>query len=120
MNSAEPLRRWVHGYLLAWLTNDPAHVAPLFAEDARYLTGARKEPWVGRDAIVANWLEFRDEPGNATFVTEHLSFADGLGCVEASTVYVDPPTVYRNVWLVHLDPEGRCTDFTEWWAERGT
>ena len=26
-----------------------------------------------------------------------------------------PPHTYSNLWVVRLDAEGRCTEFTEWW-----
>jgi hypothetical protein len=28
-----------------------------------------------------------------------------------------PPSTYSNLWVIRLDAEGRCTEFTEWWMQ---
>jgi uncharacterized protein (TIGR02246 family) len=53
---AADVARWVDGYIRAWKTNDPADIGRLFTEDARYFTAPYRQPWTGRDAIVAGWL----------------------------------------------------------------
>jgi hypothetical protein len=30
-------------------------------------------------------------------------------------MYRTPPHSYSNLWIIRLDAEGRCTEFTEWW-----
>ena len=77
--------RWVEGYVRAWGSNDPGDVGDLFTDDARYRTHPDIEPRVGREAIVAGWLEDRDEPGDATFTFE-VSGVDGArGFVQGVT-----------------------------------
>ena len=114
---AQDLETWVGGYRRAWETNEPADIARLFTEDATYYTAPFREPWRGRDAIVAGWLDRKDEPGRWSFRHEILAVADGLGFVRGWTRYQDPPSEYSNLWVVRLEADGRCSDFTEWWME---
>src|SRR5262249_18263677 len=55
---------WLDTYIRAWKTYDPQTIGGLFADKATYLYNPfDTEPVIGRDAIVANWLENRDKPG---------------------------------------------------------
>jgi hypothetical protein len=38
--------------------------------------------------------------------------------VQGWTQYLDPPRAYNNLWVIKLDTEGRCTEFTEWWMQQ--
>ena len=115
--NARDLETWVDGYVRTWETNEPADIARLFTQDAAYYTAPFREPWRGRDAIVAGWLERKDEPGQWSFRHEVQAVADGLGFVRGWTRYHDPPREYSNLWVIRLEPDGRCSDLTEWWME---
>jgi SnoaL-like protein len=104
---------WIEAYELAWTSNDPAEIGALFTEDARYFTAPYREPWTGRDEIVTEWLARKDEPGDWTFRWEPLATDGDLYVVRAWTDYLDGPT-YHNLWLIRLAPDGRCSEFTEW------
>jgi ketosteroid isomerase-like protein len=106
---------WVKRYVRAWTTNDPADVAALFTEDASYYTAPFREPWRGRDAIVAGWLDRKDTPGTWKFRSEVLAVADDLGFVRGRTDYPDEER-YSNLWVVRLR-DGRASEFTEWWMQ---
>lgn len=56
------LDRWVERYRKAWESNDPAHVAALWTEDAAWYRRPDEPPVLGRDAIVSAWLEVADGP----------------------------------------------------------
>ena len=114
---AKALDAWLEGYVRAWDTNDPENIGGLFIEDARYYTAPFREPWRGRDGIVASWLERKDEPGTWSFRHEVLAIAGDLGFVRGWTTYLNPPTGYSNLWVIQLAPDGRCAEFTEWWME---
>jgi uncharacterized protein (TIGR02246 family) len=115
---ADAVRAWVEGYREAWESNDPEAIGALFAEGARYLTEPYAEPWVGRDQIVARWLDARDEPGQTEFRFEVLAVDGPLGFVRGWTRYLDPPPRdYSNLWVIRLDEAGRCEEFTEWWMK---
>jgi hypothetical protein len=115
MTDLEALTGWVEGYVRAWNTNDPADIGALFAADAAYYTAPFREPWRGRDTIVAEWLARKDEPGETTFTWFAVTVSPELSIVQGTTVY--PSVVYSNLWLIRLDGVGQCREFTEWWME---
>ncbi|MGH2535077.1 MAG: nuclear transport factor 2 family protein [Thermomicrobiales bacterium] len=108
---------WVERYTRAWEGNDPREIGDLFTDDALYYTAPFREPWRGRDEIVAGWLDRKDEPGRWQFTYEVLAIAGDLGFVQGRTIYSDPPMSYANLWVICLGPGGRCRQFTEWWME---
>jgi uncharacterized protein (TIGR02246 family) len=110
---------WVQRYLRAWATNDPQQIGELFTDDAAYYTaGFMREPWRGREAIVTGWLERKDEPGTWEFEYEVLGTDEDLAVVRGVTRYLPPDSsTYENLWLIRLDPDGRATEFIEYWME---
>ncbi len=118
-------QQWLDAYIEAWKGYDEAAIGELFSEDARY----RYHPWEvddavqGRDAIVTNWLEDRDEP--SSWMAEYRPWAiDGDRAVAAGVsryLAGDRETVereYHNVFLCRFDDEGRCSEFTELFMRR--
>ncbi|MNL36530.1 SnoaL-like domain protein [compost metagenome] len=116
-------RRWVAAYEKAWKTNEPDDIRALFTEDAVYFTEPWGEPWAGADAIVAGWLEARDEPGTYAFEWEIAGVDGERVFVDARTDYAaaqEQPEgrVYRNLWVIDLDADGRARAFTEWYMKK--
>ena len=116
-------RRWVEAYENAWKTNEPDDIRALFTDDAAYFTQPWGEPWAGADAIVAGWLGVRDEPGTYGFEWEIAGVDGDRVFVDARTDYSpneDLPDgrIYRNLWVVDLDEDGRARSFTEWYMPR--
>jgi uncharacterized protein (TIGR02246 family) len=111
------VQAWVEGYIQAWNSNDPAVIGGLFTEDAAYYTEPHSEPWRGRDEIVRQWLNRKDEPGETQFRWHLLTVSPEVAVVQGTTVYRHPPRTYSNLWVIRLDAEGRCTEFTEWWMQ---
>ena len=110
------VKTWMDGYVEAWRSNDPERIADLFTEDARYFTAPFREPWVGRDRIVASWIQRGDDLGTWTFEWHTLAVADDRAFVQGRTTYTNAPS-YRNLWVIRLDAEGRASEFTEWFME---
>ena len=111
---------WLARYVAAWQSGDAAEIGELFADDARYRFHPADEPVVGREAIVASWLEDPDEPD--TFEAAYECFAaDGDRAVAVGTSSYSAPEhrVYDNVFLLEFDADGRCSQFTELYAKRG-
>ena len=108
---------WVERYIRAWNTNDPDEVAGLFTDDAVYLTGPLDIPWNGKDRIVEGWLEAKDEPGTTSFTYEVIAVDGELGVVQGRARYLEPPAEYGNLCLIRLAPDGRCSQFTEYWMK---
>lgn len=115
---AKPFEVWVERYRAAWQSNDPDQIGALFSEDAKYFDKPAANPWVGRDEIVREWLQRKDEPGDTTFTWRLLAVEGGLGVVRAVTDYASSGNVYDNLWEIELDPEGRCSRFVEWFIQR--
>ena len=105
---------WLERYVAAWKSNDPDAIGDLFSADCRYRYQLSSEPVVGRDAIVASWLDEGDEPGS--FHASYSCWAvDGDRAVATgSTSYTLPEArVFDNVFLLVFDGDGRCVEFTE-------
>ena len=118
MTSLDAVTAWVQRYRRAWESNDPRDIGGLFAEDAAYFTEPWARPWLGRDHIVAQWLDRRDEPGTTTFEWHPVIVTDDLAVIEATTVYPAPEArTYSNMWVLRLDNRGQARQFTEWWME---
>jgi hypothetical protein len=117
MPDLDQVTRWVDGYRKAWTSNDPADIGALFSDDAAYFTEPFRAPRRGRQAIVEDWLARRDEPGETEFSWWPLVVAPEVAVVQGETRYRTPPRTYSNLWVIRLDDEGRCTEFTEWWME---
>ena len=114
---ADRVQAWVERYVQAWNSNDPAAIGSLFTEDAAYHTEPYSQPWRGRDEIVRQWLDRKDEPGETQFRWHPLTVTPEVAVIEGTTAYRDPPRTYSNLWVLRLAADGRCTEFTEWWMQ---
>ncbi|MFL5727135.1 MAG: nuclear transport factor 2 family protein [Chloroflexota bacterium] len=115
---------WLDRYVSAWESYDRAEIESLFAADATYRYHPYdKDPVTGRDAIVDDWLEARDEAG--TYDAHYEPFAvdgDRAVAVGTSRYFSDASRstlsrVYDNVYLLEFDADGRCTSFTEYFMQ---
>jgi ketosteroid isomerase-like protein len=114
----QTLERWVEGYRRAWESNDPDEIGALFTEDAKYYTEPYAKAIEGREAIVADWIERKDEPGDTEFRVDGTTVCDDVGFVQGWTRYfTPPPREYSNLWVIRLADDGRCEEFTEWWMK---
>jgi ketosteroid isomerase-like protein len=113
----DAVRDWVERYVRAWESNDPEEIAALFTDDARYYTAPHREPWTGPDEIVRGWLGRKDDAGDWTFEFEVLALAPPLAFVRGRTGYKSEGVDYSNLWVLRIEPDGRCSEFTEWWMQ---
>jgi hypothetical protein len=74
-------------------------------------------PWQGRDEIVRRWLDRKDAPGETQFRWHPIAVRQDVAVVQGETVYRTTSQTYSNLWVIRLDAEGRCTEFTEWWMQ---
>jgi ketosteroid isomerase-like protein len=119
MTDREQVQDWVAGYRRAWESNAEADIRALFTDDAEYRYHPYDDdPVVGIDAIVANWLENRDEPGTTTWELRAVHADGDTGFVQGVTEYLRLGTVYDNLWVIRLAADGRAHAFTEWYMKR--
>jgi predicted ATPase len=53
----------------------------------------------------------------AEFRWHPVAVTQDVAVVQGETVYRTTSRTYSNLWIIRLDTDGRCTEFTEWWME---
>jgi ketosteroid isomerase-like protein len=108
--------QWVAGYEAAWRAPGTAGLAGLFTPDATYLQSPYVQPVTGLNAIRRMWDEQREGPAEVfTLATEILAVDGPTAVVRAEVRYGDPPRQeYRDLWVIRLREDGRCSWFEEW------
>src|SRR5215208_5695937 len=114
--TTERVGDWLAAYVDAWRTYDPEAIGALFSEDATYRYRPYLEPVVGRDAIVREWLDDRDEPGSWEARYEPLVVDDNRAIATGETQYTDGRR-FSNLFVLGFDGEGRCRELVEWYME---
>ena len=107
---------WIAAYEGAWRTPGTDMLAELFAPEAVYSTAPFEEPHRGLEAIQKMWEEERSGPQEEFSMTSEPVAVEGdTGVARVEVRYGEPrPQLYRDLWVVRLDAEGRCTSFEEW------
>jgi ketosteroid isomerase-like protein len=112
---------WLNRYVAAWKSYDPAEIGNLFSEDVEYRYHPQDEALRGRDAVVADWLESKDEPGTYEAEYEPAAIDGDIHVAKGWTRYVNadgsPRDEYWNIYLVQFDGDGKATSFTEYWIQ---
>ena len=121
MTDAATVSAWVALYRTAWESNLPDDIRAVFTDDAQYRHNPSAEPWVGHPAIVANWLDAQDAPGTTSFEWHPVALDGDVAVIQCVTVYPpgDKGGSYDNLWVVRLAPDGRASEYTDWWVARG-
>ena len=84
---ARRVQAWIDGYVRAWNSNDPADIRALFTQDAAYFCEPYSRPWRGQDEIVRQWLDRKDEPGQAQFDWHPLAVTSEVAIIEGEIAY---------------------------------
>jgi ketosteroid isomerase-like protein len=113
--------RWLAAYEAAWRAPGTECLPGLFTADATYLQSPYGRPVTGLDEIARMWEEEREGPGEVFTLAADILAVDGpVAVVRAEVHYGQPPhQEYRDLWVIHLGEDGRCTWFEEWpfWPE---
>ncbi len=117
MANIEQVTSWIEAYVRAWNSNEAADIAALFTDSATYRTEPYATPWRGTAEIVEQWLAIKDAPGEAAFSWEPLAVTADVAIIEGHATYSTPPRTYSNLWVIMLEGDGRCREFTEWWMQ---
>jgi ketosteroid isomerase-like protein len=113
---------WLDGYSQAWGTYDADEIGALFSDDATYFDNPFDDPVRGREAIVASWLEDRDETGTYEGRYRPVLVAGDQAVARGHSRYFDTNgTVakeFDNLFLLRFDADGRCVEFREWYMRK--
>jgi ketosteroid isomerase-like protein len=122
MTDRAMVSRWLADYEAAWRAPGTEGLTGIFTDDAGYRHSPYEEPVVGLDAIRLMWDQDRDGPGEIfTLATEIVAVDGTAAVVRAEVRYGDPVRQeYRDLWVMRLGDDGRCSWFEEWpyWPER--
>lgn len=114
----ERLQHWLDGYIEAWRTYEPDRIRTLFTDDIQYRYHPHDKPVRGIDALVASWLEDRDDPETWRASYEPFAVDDDTAVATGTSTYLTPEggidRVYHNAYVMRFDPDDRCSSFTEW------
>jgi ketosteroid isomerase-like protein len=108
--------RWLAGYEAAWRSLGTASLAGLFTADASYLQSPYELPVTGLGAIARMWDAEREGADEVfTLATDILAVDGPVAVVRAEVRYGNPlRQEYRDLWVIRLDDDGRCSWFEEW------
>jgi hypothetical protein len=77
----------------------------LFTQEAAYYTEPYGPPWEGRDEIVRQWLDRKDESGQAQFSWHPLAVTSEVAVIQGEVAYPSEGHTYSNLWVIRLDAE---------------
>jgi hypothetical protein len=113
---------WLAGYVEAWRTYDEGKIGALFSDDVEYRYHPQIEPLLGRAAVVASWVEGKDDPGTYDATYRVLAIDGDVHVANGASRYFDGPggplrDEYFNVYVCRFNDAGECTSFTEYWIQ---
>ena len=116
MTDRSVVSRWLAGYEAAWRAPGTEGPADLFTDEATYLQSPYEQPLTGVDAIKRMWEDEREGPDEVFALGTEILAVDGpTAVVRAEVCCGDPPRQeYRDLWIIQLARDGRCTRFEEW------
>jgi hypothetical protein len=109
------LADWVKRYERAWREPGTGALDDLFAPEASYSTAPYVEPHHGLESIREMWDEERNPGEEFSIESEVIAVEGDVGVVRLTVDYRKPrERQYRDLWVIRLDGEGRCSEFEEW------
>ena len=113
------IRQLFAATITAWDEADAEAFGAAFTEDAVYRDGpTNSAPWIGHEGIIAGWLDAQDAPGDVEFTWEPLALEGEVAVLRCVSDYVKSGRVYDNLWVIRLAPDGRASEYTDWFVLR--
>lgn len=118
MNAKTAVSRWISGWSRGWLDHDPSVIAPLYADDALFVSEPFREPKRGGAgaAEYAAWA-FADEEQVELWFSEPLVADDGAA-VRYWAVIRDragKDSTLAGISYLRFDREGRVVEQRDHW-----
>ena len=116
MTDRQAVSGWLERYEAAWRAPGTTALAGLFTPDATYRQGPYEDPVTGLTAIGRMWETERDGPDEMFALRTEIVAVDGEQAVVRAEVSYGQPVrqEYRDLWVLRLQPDGRCSVFEEW------
>ena len=116
---------WLAGYIEAWRAGDHQAVARLFTEDAQYYPDPFTPPRRGHKEIAEYWKKTGDEPDAFHAEYKPLIVAGDFAVTHGVSRYLTTNRSrvhkeYANVFVLRFAPDGRCSEYREWYMLRGS
>jgi hypothetical protein len=113
---------WLDAYVDAWRSYEEREIADLWSQDAVWYAPFRVRAR-GRDQITAEWMAERHLFTEGGYDARYAPIAidNGYAVTHGRTHFFEPATGetkgdFDNIWLLRFDPDGRCSEFHEWYA----
>jgi SnoaL-like domain len=107
--------QWVSAYEQAWRTPGTNSLRRLFTPDVSYLPSPWARPIRGFDELAPFWEAGRDGPDEPFSMSSEIIAVDGdTAVVRVAVDYAATGERWRDLWLLRLADDGRCTAFEEW------
>jgi ketosteroid isomerase-like protein len=116
MTDRTAVSRWVASYEAAWRAPGTETLTGIFTPAASYRHSPYEQPVTGLDAIRQMWDADRDSPAEVFALATEIVAVDGTTAVVRAEVRYGQPVrqEYRDLWVLRLDDDGRCSWFEEW------
>lgn len=114
---------WLERYIHAWKTYDPGEIGSLFAEDVSYHFSPYSQPVIGREAVVASWLENQDAPGTWEAHYEPVAVDGNTAVATGYSRYFEADgktfrAEWSNLYVIRFNDHGECVEFSEWYMKK--
>jgi hypothetical protein len=114
---------WLDAYVRAWQSYDEAEIADLWTEDATWIYPfgvARRDVPRSRPS---GWPKSISQRSAYDAHYEPIAIDGDLAVTHGRTRFFDAATgatlkEYDNIWVLRFGPDGRCSEFHEWYAGR--
>ena len=110
------LADWIARYERAWRSPGTDLLADVFAENATYSPAPFDDALAGLAHISRFWEAEREGPDERFELSwEPVALDGGVAVARVEVAYAGPPVrLYRDLWIVSFDADGRCAAFEEW------